>query len=114
MIDTGIRHSPHLASAQKYAPAQVYLFHMCEKLFVETATSAIDFYIDHQCRPAGPEYLHRGVILPAIGLDGIKYATAAIGITVTVKKSAGSTGILKPVRFNHRAYHRLTGSGLGM
>ena len=110
----GCGDGPYLASLQLDAPTQVNLFHVGEELLVEPSSLDIGRVEHHECGTACPEHLLRGVILAVVGLHGVEYASAAVGISVGVDESAGGSGILKSLRLCGRKYLWLRSSGVGI
>ena len=114
MVHYGIRNDSHLPSFQLHSPAEVYLFHMGEKSFVESSQGVINAASYHQASSCGPQYVGRGVVLSVILFQTFHHASAAEWKAELVNVSSGCTCIFKFLPFLPAVQLRRAGSAVRM
>src|SRR5258705_137772 len=80
-------------------PAQVNLFHVSKKVFIQSTHFLISISPDKQTSARGPEYGYRIIVLPMIFFKRIKHSAAAKGIAQPIDQASCSAGIVPKQRW---------------
>lgn len=95
MIDHGVGNASQLVAGKTHTPAEVYLLHVREKVFVETSAAAVYTRPDHQACARRPVHVYRGIVLTAVCLALVENTAATERISVAVQKPATGTCIFE-------------------
>ena len=114
MIHDRLRNNIIVATGKLQSPTKVYLLHVSKEILIESSSSNVCISIDKHSRSGSPEHLGRIIILTIVILYIIKYTAPAIGIAITVKKTARCPGILKHIALPVGLYLRHSRTHIGM
>ena len=86
---------PNLVAPIPEPPAEVYFFHVGEKIPIEAPHSVKRRRPDEQASPRGPEHRAVVVVLALVGFEGLKQAPPAERIPQVIEVPPGGTGVFK-------------------
>ena len=114
MIDFTLWYAVYLAPHQTQAPAQIYLFIVCEKTTVKRSGIPIVLGTYHHAGTCSPQHFLLVIILSVVPLHSLKDTPPAERITIFVQKATTGTSIFKTVLIVFCQQFRLTGCHLRM
>ena len=95
VVNHGRGHGDQPVTCEPQPPAQVDLLEVHEEIQVQQADLANRLRAHQHRRPAGPEKVRGGVVLPAVGFDLVEEASAAEGVSQAVDVTPGGAAVIE-------------------
>src|SRR6187401_3150200 len=95
MVNNRRRTTIKLIPGKLHAPAKIYLFLVCKKVFIKSFHFMECTATDNHCSTGYPKNLFSCIILTFVFFTDIKYSSSRKWIAKAIQPTAGATGIFK-------------------